>query len=67
MVRAGFVISAFYNVIGVSIAAAGLLAPMVCAILMPLSTVTVVAFSCGSATWAARRRGLLVNPLSLAN
>ncbi|MEI8289353.1 MAG: heavy metal translocating P-type ATPase metal-binding domain-containing protein [Verrucomicrobiota bacterium] len=59
VVRAGFVISALYNVAGVSIAAAGLLAPVVCAILMPVSTATVVVFSCGAAAWAARRSGLL--------
>ena len=58
VVRAGFVISALYNVAGVSIAAAGLLAPVVCAILMPVSTATVVFFSCGAAAWAARRSGL---------
>jgi len=58
VVRAGFVISALYNVAGVSIAAAGLLAPVVCAILMPVSTATVVFFSCGVAAWAARRSGL---------
>ena len=58
VVRAGFVISALYNVAGVSIAAAGLLAPVVCAILMPISTATVVVFSCGAAAWAARRSGL---------
>jgi len=58
VVRAGFVISALYNVAGVSIAAAGLLAPVVCAILMPISTATVVVFSCCAAAWAARRSGL---------
>jgi Cu+-exporting ATPase len=59
VIRAGFGISAVYNVGGVSIAAVGLLAPIVCAILMPLSTATVVLFSCAGATWAARRNGLL--------
>ena len=59
VVRAGFVISALYNLIGVSIAAAGLLAPMVCAILMPVSSATVVIFTCAATTWAARHGGLL--------
>jgi Cu+-exporting ATPase len=59
VVRAGFGISALYNVAGVSIAAAGLLAPVVCAVLMPLSTATIVIFSCAAATWAARRCDLL--------
>jgi Cu+-exporting ATPase len=55
VVRAGFVISALYNLIGVSIAAAGWLAPMVCAVLMPVSTATVVAFACGATVWLGRR------------
>ena len=58
VVRTGFVISAIYNVIGVSIAAAGLLHPMVCAILMPISSASVVFFSCSATTWTARRKGL---------
>jgi len=55
VVRIGFIISALYNVVGVSIAAAGLLAPIVCAILMPLSSVTVVVFVCGATVWLGRK------------
>ncbi len=55
VVRASIVLSSLYNVVGLSIAASGLLAPVVCAILMPLSSITVVAFACGMTTWAARR------------
>jgi len=55
IVRAGFVLSSLYNVIGISIAASGMLAPVVCAILMPLSSVSVVAFACGATAWAAQR------------
>ena len=55
VVNAGFAISALYNLVGVSIAAAGLLSPIVCAILMPLSSATVVAFSCGATTWLGRK------------
>ena len=55
VVRAGFIISTCYNVIGVSIAAAGLLAPIVCAILMPLSSATVVVFACGTTAWLGRK------------
>jgi Cu+-exporting ATPase len=58
IVRAGFAISALYNLVGVTIAAAGLLQPMVCAILMPISSASVVFFSCGATTWKARRMGL---------
>lgn len=55
IVRASFIVSTGYNVIGVGIAAAGLLAPVVCAVLMPLSSITVVAFASGMTAWAARR------------
>ncbi|HMP83966.1 MAG TPA: HAD-IC family P-type ATPase, partial [Verrucomicrobiota bacterium] len=55
IVRISFAISAAYNVVGVSIAAAGLLSPVVCAVLMPVSSVSVVLFACGMTTWAARR------------
>jgi Cu+-exporting ATPase len=54
VVRAGFAISALYNVVGVGIAAAGFLAPVYCAILMPISTVTIVFFATGAAAWTAR-------------
>jgi P-type Cu+ transporter len=55
VVRAGFVISALYNLAGVSIAAAGLLSPVVCAILMPLSSATVVVFVCGTTAWLGKK------------
>jgi Cu+-exporting ATPase len=55
VVRAGFVISVLYNLVGVSVAAAGMLAPMVCAVLMPLSSATVLAFACGATAWAGHR------------
>jgi len=41
-----------YNVVGISIAARGLLSPIVCAILMPLSSITVVGFAWGFVPWA---------------
>lgn len=55
VVRAAFWISAAYNLVGVVIAASGRLSPVVCAILMPVSSVTVVVFACGAATWLGRR------------
>jgi Cu+-exporting ATPase len=55
VVRAAFWISAAYNLVGVAIAASGKLSPVVCAILMPVSSVTVVAFACGAATWFGRK------------
>ncbi|MGV3773418.1 MAG: heavy metal translocating P-type ATPase [Verrucomicrobiales bacterium] len=58
VVRLSFILSSIYNVGGIAIAAAGLLAPIVCAILMPLSSITVVAFACGATAFAARRCGI---------
>ena len=58
IVRASFGISALYNLIGISVAAAGILSPLICAVLMPLSSISVVVFACGATTWAATRAGL---------
>ena len=55
VVRICLGISTSYNVIGLTIAAQGELQPVVCAILMPLSSVTVVAAGCGLAAWSARK------------
>jgi Cu+-exporting ATPase len=49
-----FVISLAYNAIGLSLALAGLLSPLVAAILMPISSLTVVGTSVGLARWWAR-------------
>jgi len=65
VVRTAFWISAAYNLVGVAIAASGKLSPVVCAILMPVSSVTVVAFACGAATWLGR--GLGDGQLPIAN
>jgi Cu+-exporting ATPase len=58
VVRWSFGVSAFYNVVGISIAAAGLMSPVICAITMPLSSVTVVLFACGMTRWAASKSGM---------
>jgi Cu+-exporting ATPase len=55
VVRLSFVISSLYNLVGISIAARGLLSPVICAVLMPLSSITVVAFACGLTTRLGRR------------
>jgi P-type Cu+ transporter len=54
-VRAAFLISTVYNIVGISIAASGNLSPVVCAILMPVSSVSVVAFACGMTAWLGRK------------
>ena len=59
IVRLSFGISAvLYNAAGISIAAAGVLSPVICAILMPLSSISVVLFACGATRLAAKRAGL---------
>ncbi|MBI5386844.1 MAG: heavy metal translocating P-type ATPase metal-binding domain-containing protein [Verrucomicrobia bacterium] len=65
-VRLGFAVSALYNLAGVSIAAAGVLSPLICAVLMPLSSVTVVALACGMTQWMGRRSGVIfdLEPIS---
>jgi Cu+-exporting ATPase len=45
IVRLGFIISFLYNAAALAVAASGLLTPLTAAILMPLSSISVVAFS----------------------
>ena len=59
VVRVGFAVSGVYNLAGVAIAAAGVLSPIVCAVLMPLSSVTVILLAVGATHLAARRSGLV--------
>jgi len=55
VLRVGFIFSLLYNVVGLSFAVQGLLAPVIAAILMPLSSVTVVGFGVLAGTWYARK------------
>lgn len=57
-VRLSFIISFVYNVVGLSFAVQGSLTPLVAAVLMPLSSVTVVVFTISRSHWQARRLGL---------
>ncbi|MGA1237934.1 MAG: HAD-IC family P-type ATPase, partial [Limisphaerales bacterium] len=50
-------VSVFYNAVGVTIAAAGWMSPVICAVVMPLSSVTVVLLASGLTTRAVRRLG----------
>jgi Cu+-exporting ATPase len=58
VVIASIILSSLYNVVGLSIAASGRLSPLICAVLMPISSVTVVLFACGATRWLARRLGV---------
>lgn len=54
-----FGISILYNIVGLSFAVAGKLSPLVSAILMPISSISVVAFTTGAVTLLARWRKIL--------
>ena len=53
-----FVISFFYNLIGLSFAVQGTLSPLIAAILMPLSSISVIIFTTGFTTIWAKKKGL---------
>jgi len=55
IVKLSFIISLCYNFIGITIALSGNLSPVIAAILMPASSVTVVAFATFSVRGAGRR------------
>jgi Cu+-exporting ATPase len=58
IIKLSFVISFLYNIFGISFAADGLLTPILSAILMPLSSVTVVAFITLLTRSFAKSRGI---------
>jgi len=58
VVKSSFVISFIYNSIGIALAVQGLVSPVVAAVLMPLSSITVVAFATLGTSLSAKRLGL---------
>ena len=54
VVKAAFVLSFLYNFVGIAFAVQGFLSPIVAAILMPLSSVTVVVFGVLGSRWAGK-------------
>lgn len=61
IIKASFILSFLYNAVGLSLAVQGLLSPVICAILMPLSSISVVVFTSLATNAVAWRRGLF-NP-----
>lgn len=55
IVKKSYAIALLYNAIGLSYAVSGTLSPLVAAILMPVSSVSIVLFGIGMGNWAARR------------
>jgi P-type Cu+ transporter len=58
VIMASFGLSFFYNVIGLSFAVQGLLSPVVSAILMPVSSISVVVFTTVTVNLLAKKNGL---------
>ena len=58
VIYCSFGISLIYNVVGLSFAVSGRLSPLIAAILMPLSTVTIISFTSIATHLAAKRRRL---------
>ncbi len=58
VIKMSFLISLFYNLIGTSVAVQGLLSPIFAAVLMPLSSISVVAFATLMTNYFGKRRGL---------
>ena len=54
IIKMSFVLSLMYNIIGLYFAVTGQLVPVIAAILMPLSSITVVAFVTLATRWASR-------------
>lgn len=59
VIKMSFMISIMYNIIGLSFAVQGTMSPLFAAILMPISTVTIISFTSLLTRWFGQRRGLL--------
>jgi Cu+-exporting ATPase len=60
IVLASFILSILYNIVGLSFAVSAHLSPMVAAILMPASSISIVLFVTLLSNLAAGRKGLLI-------
>ncbi len=56
IISASILISFLYNIVGISFAVQGLLSPLISAILMPISSISVIAFSTISIRWLLRKQ-----------
>lgn len=59
IVTASFILSILYNVVGVSFAVSGHLSPLVAAILMPASSISIVLLVTTLSSWSAKKMNLL--------
>jgi len=59
IVFASFALSLLYNIVGLTFAFQGVLSPLVAAVLMPLSSITIVAYTTTAVRAVARRKGMV--------
>ncbi|SKB98631.1 Cu+-exporting ATPase [Sphingobacterium nematocida] len=59
VIKMSFVISILYNIIGLSFAVQGTMSPLFAAILMPISTVTIISFTSLMTRWYGKKRNLI--------
>ena len=62
-----FIISFLYNFIGLAFAVQGTLSPLIAAVLMPISSITVIVFTTGTTTLLAKRMDFALNIPGLKN
>jgi P-type Cu+ transporter len=58
VITVSFILSILYNIAGVGIAVQGLMSPLIAAILMPVSSISIVTFVTLATSFSARRKGL---------
>lgn len=58
IVLASFILSILYNIVGLSFAVQGTLSPIIAAILMPASSISIVLFVTILSSFVARKKGL---------
>jgi len=59
VIVASFILSFLYNLVGLTLAVQGLLSPVICAILMPLSSISVVVFTTLAINYLAIKKGII--------
>jgi P-type Cu+ transporter len=59
IIKISFLLSFLYNILGLTLAVQGLLSPVLCAILMPLSSISVVVFTTLATNFMGIRKGLI--------
>jgi Cu+-exporting ATPase len=58
VITLSFILSILYNIVGLSFAVQGLLSPLIAAILMPVSSISIVTFVTLATSFSAKRKGL---------